>query len=560
VKLHDRNDSVPPLVSARWLAQRLEDPALRIIDVRPTILYHMEHIKNAVNAAYSKREYLSLGVDVSRGGGVELYTDPDTPVPSQEGPPEMIAEVLGKRLGISRDSLVVIYSDGADSLDTRFWWTLERLGHKRKCLLSGGMDKWLEHGYKTVKRPTRVKPVKYELGELDRSCQADTDWIFEHLLDPDVKLVFNSKHNLYYGQEVSCPREGHIPGSVCVPAGSHYGEDSAWKSPAELRRMYHALGITEDKTVVTYCLHGVASSTGYFALCHILGYPRVSLYSASKAGWCYDPRNLPLETYGNPQLLKDTQWVYYWVDQAHSRMNDTRVRVVDIRTADDYSAGHIPFAVSLPSGTIKPSVREVLSSPRSVRAKLGEIGISADTKVVIYDRGDTLHSAWLFWLLEYLGHRDVSILDGGFSKWQAEKRKVVTESTVIRRSKPKNVYDVSIPRAAFRGKAQPAKIASPDWVKRKAAGSDTMFINADASANAITAAIPEARSVPGKSSLTEEGVYKKAAQLAKVYYDDAGIDPFREVVCCAETPMPAALTYFTMRLLGHPRVRLYSET
>ncbi|MFC1982852.1 sulfurtransferase [Chloroflexota bacterium] len=555
-----RNASVPPLVSIRWLAQRLENPEIRIIDTRPTILYHMGHIKNAVNAAYSKREYLSLGMDISRGGGVELYSDPDILIPSQDGPPEMIAKVLGERLGISRNSLVVIYSDGADSLDTRFWWTLERIGHKRMCLLAGGFDKWLENDYKTVKQVTKFQPVKYELSDLDQSCQVDTNWILEHLLDPDVKLVFNSKHSFYYGQEISCPREGHLPGSVCIPASSHYNKDSTWKSPAELRRMYHTLGITKDKTTVSYCMHGATASTGYFALRHILGYPRVSLYSASKSGWCYDPRNLPLETYGNPQLLKDTQWVYYWVDQAHSRMNDTKVRVVDTRPATDYNQGHIPYALSLPTEDIQLSAQGILQAPRSTRSRLGTIGISADTKVVIYDWGNALHAAWLFWVLEYLGHRDVSILNGGFSKWQAENRKVTTESTIIRRSKPKHVYDISIPRATFRGITQPARIAAPEWINRNATNSEKIFLNTEASSDEVITKIPEVKCVPWTSSLAEEGVYKTAVQLAKVYYDDAGIDSFREVVCCAETSMPAAHTYFTLRLLGHPRVRLYSKT
>ena len=547
---------VPPLVNSKWLAQRLDDPNIRIIDTRPTILYSLGHIRNALNAAYSKREYLSLGVDISRGGGVELYSDPSAPIPSQDGPPEMVAEVLGKRLGISYNSIVVIYSDGADSLDTRFWWTLEYLGNKKMCILAGGLDKWLEDGYKTVKKVPRVHPVEYDIDELDQNCQVDTNWVLENLTSPDVKLVFNSKHSLYYGQETTCPREGHIPGSVCVPVASHFNEDSTWKSPSELRKMYHNLGVTEDKTVITYCLHGVASTTGYFALRHMLGYPKVKLYSASKSGWCHDLRNLPLETYGNPQLLKDTQWVYYWVEHAHQRMNDTKVRIIDARLAAEYNQGHIAFAISFPAEDIHMSDKTILPAPRKIRAMLGKIGISSDTKVIIYDQGKALQAAWLFWILEYLGHSDVSILDGGWARWQKEKRKVTTENTVIRKSKPKYAYDISIRPATFRASLKPNILATYDWVNRNLENPDKLLLNADESSGKVSTEIPEAKYVPWSSNVTEEGTFKTAAQLAKIYNDVAGIDPFKEVVCCAETPMPAAHAYFTLRLLGYPRVHL----
>ena len=513
----------------------------------------MEHIKNAVSASYGAAEYLSLGVDVSRGGGVDLFSDPSSPIANQDGPPEMVKEVLGKRLGISRNNLVVIYSDGADSLDTRFWWTLERLGHKRMCILYGGLDKWLEDGYKTVKKATKAPPVEYGQHDPDRNCQVDTDWVLGHLSDPELKMVFLSKYGNYYGQETTCSREGHIPGSVCVPVAAHFSEDSTWKSPAELRRIYHNLGVTEDKIVIPYCLHGVAATTGYFALRHILGYPRVSLYLASKAGWCYDSRNLPLETYGNPRLLRDTQWVYYWMEQAHQRMNDTGVRVVDARPAAEYAQGHVPFALSFPAEDVSMSGDGILPAARKLRSMLGKIGISADTKIVIYDRGDALQAAWLFWVLEYLGHGDVGIMDGGFAKWQAEKRKATTEAAVIRKSRSGHVFDLTIPPATFRATTRYDRVATPDWVNRYVAYPDKTFLVAG---TAASTAVPGAKHIPWSSNLAENGVFKTAAHLTKIYYKEAGIDPFKEIACCAQTPMPAAHAYFTLRLLGYPRVHL----
>lgn len=546
--------SVPPLVNARWLADRLEDRNTRIIDARPTVLYLMEHIKNAVSASYSKREYVSFGTDISKGGGVELFSDPSSPIPFQDGPPEMVKEVLGKRLGISPETLVVIYSDGSDGLDARFWWTLERLGHNKMCLLNGGLDKWLELGYKTVKKVNKAEPVEYRINGVDNNGLVDTRWVLEHMADPDVKLVFALPQGMYFGQQVLYPREGHIPGSVCVPLARHFNDDSTWKSAAELRRMYHNFGVTEDKTVVSYCLHAVPAAGNYFALRHLLGYPRVKLYLASLADWCRDPRGLPLDTYGNPQLLKEPSWVYYWGEKAKPLMNDPRVRVVDVRTAAEYNGGHIPYALSLPLEDVYIG-DEVLLRTNKLRALLGRIGVSADTRVVIYDGGDAHRAAWLFWLLEYLGHKDVSILNGGFARWKATGHVLSTKPPVIRRSKSDYRFDLSIRPARFIATAQPGKFASSDWTSKHTNNPDKVFLDAGNSSCVVGTVTSEGLNIPWSANINGDGTFKNAAQLAKIY-DEAGIDLFKEVVCYSESPLDAAHTYFTLRLLGYPRVRL----
>ena len=549
------NDPVPPLVSTRWLVERLEDPDIRIIDARPTILYLMGHIEHAVSASFNSSEYMSHGVDISKGGGLDLFSDPKSPIANQDGPFEMIKEVLGKKLGIRHDSLVIIYSDGADSLATRFWWTMEHIGHKNIRMLDGGFDKWIEEGLKVANEVAEIEPVEYEMGEPDPTCMVDTDWVVEQYANPDVKMIFSLPFSSYYGQQIPGPKQGHIPRSICIPVDLHFTSESTWKSAKELRKMYQEFGVTSDKMAVSYCMNGPAATANFFALRHILGYPRSSVHLSSLADWCYDLRNLPLETYGNSQLLKEPEWVFYWGQKAQSIMYDTYVRVVDARSSEEYNEGHIPYALSLPAQDIPLSEDGTLPQEREITDMLGKLGISTDTKVVVYDNDNGLQAAWLFWILEYLGHSDVSLLNGGFSRWKAIGRKISNEVPVITDSKPEHTFDISIKPASFRTATQHDKVATRDWIAQNCENPDKLFLNAGTSSEAMDKATFEAKNVPWASNVTAEGFFKTAAQLADIY-NEALVSQLKEIVCYSETPMEAAHTYFALRLLGYSRVRL----
>ncbi|MCX6013624.1 MAG: rhodanese-like domain-containing protein, partial [Chloroflexi bacterium] len=432
---------------------------------------------------------------------------------------------------------------------------LEHIGHKKICILDGGFDKWLELGLKAVNEETEVQPVEYKLSEPDLGCLVDTDWVITNLAGPEIKMVFSLPLSNYYGQQVPGPKEGHIPGSVCIPVARHFNPDSTWKSAKELRKLYQDFGVTADKMVVSYCLNGAAAATNFFALKHILGYPRASVYLASISGWCNDPRNLPLETYGNPRLLKEPEWVFYWGLKARPMMYDTYVRVVDARSNSEYEEGHIPYSINLPALDTLFCTDKAITRVHEIKSILGNIGVSADCKVVIYDNNNGLQAAWLFWVLEYLGHKDVSILNGGFDRWKATGRKISNEPTPIAKAKPGNVFDISIHKTIFKAATQTHKLATRDWINGQTNNTDKLFLTSSSSTGTIEKVIPDVKNISWLNNVNEQGTFKTAAQLASIYFD-SGISPFKEIVCYSDTPMEAAHSYFTLRLLGYPKVRL----
>src|SRR5260370_13865288 len=118
-------------------------------------------------------------------------------------------------------------------------------------------------------------------------------------------------------------------------------------------------------------------------------------------------------TYVHPEQLVETGWV-----AVHSA--DANVRIVDMRSAGDaYSAGHVPGAVSLSPVAIRVADRPptFLPSPQEFEALMAKLGIGDATRVVVYDERGGIYAARLWWILNYFGHSNVALMNGGWVKW-----------------------------------------------------------------------------------------------------------------------------------------------
>jgi thiosulfate/3-mercaptopyruvate sulfurtransferase len=113
------------------------------------------------------------------------------------------------------------------------------------------------------------------------------------------------------------------------------------------------------------------------------------------------------------------------VDSRHDLMNASLGR-------DAYAASHLPGAIFMSIdddlSTIKngKNGRHPLPMPESFAKTLGAKGISNASKVVVYDQGNSMFVGRLWWMLKWLGHDDVFVLDGGFAQWQKEGRALET--------------------------------------------------------------------------------------------------------------------------------------
>src|ERR1041384_4829259 len=129
--------------------------------------------------------------------------------------------------------------------------------------------------------------------------------------------------------------------------------------------------------------------------------------------------------YAHPEQLVETDWVV-----AHAR--DANVRIVDMRM-NGFAEGHVPGSVYLSPVAIRDANNPptFLPTPAAFEAMMAKLGIGDSTRVVVYDERGGIYAARLWWILNYFGHSNVALMNGGWIKWTAEKRQTTTETPAV---------------------------------------------------------------------------------------------------------------------------------
>ena len=125
------------------------------------------------------------------------------------------------------------------------------------------------------------------------------------------------------------------------------------------------------------------------------------------------------EGFTHPEYLVDAAWV-------EDHLDDSNVVIVDTDVDVGYNRGHIRGAVLVPDNYEKnPETNRVnIMSPDQFKAMCEGIGIGDDTLVITYDNAQSLTAARLWWALNYYGHTNVKVLNGGWRRWVSEGRRV----------------------------------------------------------------------------------------------------------------------------------------
>jgi thiosulfate/3-mercaptopyruvate sulfurtransferase len=264
------------LVSTDWLAQRLKDPKLVILQVsRDRKAYDAGHIPGA--------RFLALSdIAVTRDGILN------------ELPPAAVLQSLFERAGVSDDSRVILYSDANVLPATRAYFTLDYLGHgAAAALLDGGLPKWTAESRPLAKDSPEVKQGKLTLRPrpeivVDINAMKDLSFAATNASPASPVLVDARTVEEFNGATQASseiPRPGHIPGSANVywMQGQASKSDMSLLPEAGLRKLYESAGVTPDRPAVTYCNTGMQASQSYFTLKY-LGYD-ARMYDGSFSEW-----------------------------------------------------------------------------------------------------------------------------------------------------------------------------------------------------------------------------------------------------------------------------------
>src|SRR6266571_2650038 len=266
-----------PLVSTDWLAARLDDPGVRVIDAS----YKMPGVLPLPSDDYLKvHNPGAVFFDVSE------IADPNHSLPRMYPDAKQFARDVAA-LGISSSDTVVAYDSGAWVAAPRAWWMFLSFGHRKAKVLDGGLQKWLSEG-----RPTHSGKVTPKVGKfrakLDPSFVRSKQQLLGNLETRAEQLVDARPRPRFEGT-VAEPwpgrRSGHIPGSRNVPYAELFdAETGAMKPLDDLRKAFTGAGVDLTKPIVTTCGSGVSALVLTLAL-YRLGVRGTALYDGSWAEW-----------------------------------------------------------------------------------------------------------------------------------------------------------------------------------------------------------------------------------------------------------------------------------
>jgi thiosulfate/3-mercaptopyruvate sulfurtransferase len=252
-------------------------------------------------------------------------------------------------------------------------------------------------------------------------------------------------------------------------------------------------------------------------------------------------------TYAHPEQLVETDWV-----AAHPA--DANVRIVDMRQAG-YAEGHIPGAVSLSPIAIRDakSPPTFLPSPAAFEELMTKLGVSDATRVIVYDERGGIYAARLWWILNYFGHANVALVNGGWVKWTAEHRQTATDAPAVS-------------RARFTARPQPKWVATASDVVGAIGKPGVKIVDARTTAEIEGKDLRNIKRggfVPSSVPVYWEDLldaqlrtFKPADELKKIY-EDRGIVPSQEVIAYCQVGMRASVDLFALHLIGYDKLRNY---
>ena len=256
------------LVSTDWLAERLDDPSIRIIEVdEDTTAYDKGHIRNALGWNWFE----------------DLHTKPQRDYVDQAGLSRLLQQA-----GVGPDTTVVLYGGNNNRFAAYAYWLLRYRGFDNVKLVNGGRKAWEKQERELVTGVPSVDATDIQVAGPDRDE-------FRALRDDVLGKVGASTFvdvrspEEYRGELLAPPHlpqeqaqvPGHIPGAANIPWAKAANDDGTFKSADELTALYEGQGVIRDGEVIAYCRIGERSAHTWFVLHELLGYSTVRNYDGS---------------------------------------------------------------------------------------------------------------------------------------------------------------------------------------------------------------------------------------------------------------------------------------
>jgi thiosulfate/3-mercaptopyruvate sulfurtransferase len=262
-----------------------------------------------------------------------------------------------------------------------------------------------------------------------------------------------------------------------------------------------------------------------------------------------------MSDYAHPEALVSTSWVAEHTD-------DPKVKIVEVDVdTTSYDKGHIRNAIGWNwQMDLQDRVQRDVVDPRTFAELCRRSGINNDDTVVLYGDNNNWFAAWAFWQFKYHGHKDVRLMNGGRKKWEIEKRPLTTDVKSYDRSNYSipptdesiRAYRDEVAKTLRTGKINLVDVRSPDEFTGKIIAPPGMSETAQRAGH-----IPGARNIPWSKAANDDGTFKSADELRKLY-SDAGVDFAKPTIAYCRIGERSSHTWFVLKyLLGVGDVKNY---
>jgi thiosulfate/3-mercaptopyruvate sulfurtransferase len=273
-----------PLVSPQWLAGRISEDGLLIIDIRSAVdgggrgAYELGHVPRSLHT-----DYVKDGWRATKGAATGLLPDPAH------------LSALFTRLGLRHDHHAIIVSAGTSAGDfsaaARVYWTLKMAGHRRISILDGGFAGWRADPARPIETgpPRERASVPTYAVNLVAEPRADLAAVEAALTDRTAVLLDSRSTGYFEGREKSpqAARPGRLPGALHVDhSGAFDAAAGRLKPLAELEKLFATV---PQRPTINYCNTGQQAATNWFVLSEVLGRPFATLYDGSMSEWTEEP-------------------------------------------------------------------------------------------------------------------------------------------------------------------------------------------------------------------------------------------------------------------------------
>lgn len=266
-----------PLVSTEWLATRLSDPNVKIIDATfkmPGVL------------PLPKDDFLAAHIPGAVFFDVDAVSDHSSPLPHMFPSAEQFGRNVGA-LGIGNADTVVVYDAGGWVAAPRAWWMFLSFGHGNVRVLDGGLKKWRAEGRQVESGEVAPEPATFRANYDPKRVRSLEQMVAN--IGTKTEQVIDARAADRFEGRVPEPRpgirSGHIPGSRNVPYNNLFDAAAGTMKPLEeLRAAFAGAGVDMARPIVTSCGSGVSALVLTLAL-YRLGVRGSALYDGSWAEW-----------------------------------------------------------------------------------------------------------------------------------------------------------------------------------------------------------------------------------------------------------------------------------